>query len=126
VAFSTGGSILVVDDDPAIRETIVDILELEGYPVVGAADGAQALTQVEQALPWLILLDMRMPIMDGWAFSQVLKERHLRVPVVVMTAARDARPWAQQIGAEDYLAKPFDIDQLVSKVREHFAGRVAR
>jgi DNA-binding NtrC family response regulator len=59
---------------------------------------------------------MRMPIMDGRAFSQVLKERHLRVPVVVMTAARDARPWAHQIGAEDYPAKPFGIDQLIATV----------
>jgi CheY-like chemotaxis protein len=114
----TGEStILVVDDDPAIRQTLADVLEMDGYAVAQAANGAEALTRIEHAPPGLVLLDMRMPIMDGWTFARALRERGLRLPVIVMTAAQNARTWAREIEADDFLAKPFELDDLLSKVR---------
>jgi DNA-binding response OmpR family regulator len=111
------GRILVVDDDVAILEIVADVLEFEGYQVETATDGAQALEAVEQAPPRLVLLDMRMPHLDGWAFARILRERGIRLPILVMTAARDASSWAHEIGAEGYLAKPFDIGELLDAVR---------
>jgi DNA-binding response OmpR family regulator len=112
-----GDSILVVDDERDIREGVADFLRLEGYPVVGAENGVAALAAIERARPRLILLDMRMPGMDGWALGRALKERGLRIPVVVMTAARNARLWAREIDADDYLPKPFDLEELLRKVQ---------
>lgn len=108
--------ILVIDDDPSIRDTVVEILTFEGYPVVTAANGADGLRYTEQSAPALILLDMRMPIMDGWAFTDELRTRGATPPIVVMTAAQDARRWAQEIGATGHLAKPFDLHDLLDVV----------
>jgi CheY-like chemotaxis protein len=63
-----------------------------------------------------MLLDMRMPVLDGWGVFRALVERAIRVPVVVMTAAQDARRWADEVGAAAHLAKPFDIDDLFGVV----------
>jgi len=109
-------SILVVDDDVSIRSTVSEILDLEGYPVETAADGAEALRSVERSRPALVLLDMRMPILDGWGFARALRERGIRLPILVMTAAQNARTWAQEIGADGYVAKPFDLTDLLDAV----------
>jgi CheY-like chemotaxis protein len=110
--------ILVVDDDPGIRAVVADTLGYEGYPVKTAENGAQALPIVEREHPELVLLDMRMPVMDGWGFARALSERKLAVQVVVMTAAYSAQTWAEEIGARAYLAKPFDLDELLMTVEE--------
>jgi two-component system, chemotaxis family, chemotaxis protein CheY len=110
--------ILAVDDDPSIRTTVADILSAEGYRVITAANGVEALSIIEQVHPALILLDMRMPVMDGWAFARELAARRMTVPVVVMTAAQDARRWAQEIGAAAALAKPFDLLDLLDVVEK--------
>jgi len=112
----TGGAILVVDDDPSILATVQEILALEGYPVMAAANGAEALRSIEQARPALVLLDMRMPVLDGWGFADALKARGLAVPVLVMTAAQDARRWAAEIAADGYIAKPFGLLDLLRAV----------
>lgn len=112
-----GRPILVVDDDPAIRALVVEALTDDGYPVVQAADGFEALALVGSADPCLVLLDMRMPVMDGWAFARAYREQGgRRAPVVVMTAARDAHAWAAEIGADGALPKPFDLTELVEVV----------
>ena len=111
------GAILVVDDDEAILDIVSDVLRLEGYPVETALDGEAALEAVERNRPLLVLLDMRMPRLDGWGFARALRERGIRLPILVMTAARDAAGWADEIGAQGYLAKPFDVAQLVEAVR---------
>ena len=108
--------ILVIDDDPAILSTVSEILEFEGYPVETASNGADGLLSVERVQPRLILLDMRMPVMDGWGFARALRDRGIKLPILVMTAAQDARRWAQEIDAEGYLAKPFDLLDLLSAV----------
>ncbi len=108
--------ILVVDDDESVLSMATEVLESEGYSVRSAEDGAVALSLVEAEPPSLVLLDMRLPKVNGWEFARRLQERGVRVPVVVMTAAGDAERAARQIGAVDYLAKPFDISELLSKV----------
>jgi CheY-like chemotaxis protein len=109
--------ILVVDDEPDILDVVVMMLEVEGYETETARDGTEALTAIERERPSLVLLDMRMPRMDGWEFARTLAERGLDIPVVVMTAARDARRWADEIDADAYLGKPFQMDALIRTIR---------
>lgn len=108
--------ILVVDDEPDIRATVSAMLEIEGYSVVQATNGAEALAALEAGTPDLVLLDMRMPVLDGWGFASELRRRGYAVPIVVMTAARDASHWASEIAAAAFLAKPFGFDDLISAV----------
>jgi two-component system, chemotaxis family, chemotaxis protein CheY len=110
--------ILIVDDDPAILATVAEILHDEGYSVRTAANGMEGLAALEQQLPALVLLDMRMPVLDGWGFVQAMRERGLRMPFVVLTAAQDARRWAQEVGASGFLAKPFDLLELLAVVQQ--------
>jgi CheY-like chemotaxis protein len=110
--------ILVVDDERDIRSTVAEMLELEGYAVDEAANGADALDIVERRAPDVILLDMRMPILDGWGFAAELRRRGKQIPIVVMTAARDAARWADEIAANGALDKPFGFEDLMRAVRE--------
>ena len=116
-------SILVVDDDPSILRTVAEFLDMEGFPVETAANGVEALDAVERQAPSLVLLDMRMPVLDGWGFARTLQERGRTLPVLVMTAAQDTKRWAEEIGAAGYLAKPFDLLDLLSAV-EALCARV--
>jgi len=109
--------ILVVDDDPAILATVSEALDMEGFPVITASNGAEALAAVDRDQPSLVLLDMRMPVLDGWGFMRAIRERGLNLTVVVMTAAADARRWGREIGAQGVLAKPFELDELVKAVQ---------
>lgn len=113
--------ILIVDDDAAILETISDILSEEGYQVEHAAGGLQGLAMAEQLQPALILLDMRMPQIDGWQFAQALRANGMLTPIVVMTAAQDAARWAEEIAAAAVLAKPFDLADLLEIVERLYA-----
>jgi CheY-like chemotaxis protein len=110
--------ILVVDDERDIRSTVAEMLELEGYAVDEAANGADALEIVERRAPDVILLDMRMPVLDGWGFATELRRRGMQIPIVVMTAARDAARWADEIAAYGARAKPFAFEDLLRAVRE--------
>jgi CheY-like chemotaxis protein len=108
--------VLVVDDEANIRATVTAMLEIEGYSVGEAANGADALAAVERDPPDLILLDMRMPVLDGWGFASELRRRGHGIPLVVMTAARDASRWASEIAARAWLSKPFRYDDLIGAV----------
>lgn len=110
--------VLVVDDEPAIRATVAAMLESEGYAVIEATNGAEALAYLESESPDLVLLDMRMPVLDGWGFAAELRRRGHGVPIVVMTAARDAAHWASEIAASAFVAKPFGFDDLISAVEQ--------
>jgi two-component system, chemotaxis family, chemotaxis protein CheY len=114
--------ILVIDDDPDVLSTVVDILEFEGYRVERATNGAEGLKVLERTLPRLVLLDMRMPVLNGWDFARILKERGIQLPILVMTAAQDARRWAQEIGAEGYISKPFELPDLLAAVERFRAN----
>jgi two-component system, chemotaxis family, chemotaxis protein CheY len=108
--------ILVVEDDPFILETVTDVLQFEGYRVETAMNGLEGLAVIERVRPSLVLLDMRMPIMNGWDFARALMERGIRLPILVMTAAQDANRWASEIGADGYIAKPFHLTDLLDAV----------
>jgi CheY-like chemotaxis protein len=108
--------ILIVDDDPAILETVSDILSEEGYPVARTANSLEGLEMAERLAPALILLDMRMPQLDGWEFARRLRARGLATPIIVMTAAQDAGGWASEIDAAGVLSKPFDLLDLLHVV----------
>ena len=113
---ATGGPILVVEDDPEILSTVADILEFEGYEVECATNGAEALKILERVRPGLVLLDMRMPVLNGWEFARIVNERGIKLPILVMTAAQNARRWAEEIGAAGYVSKPFDIPDLIDAI----------
>ena len=110
--------VLVVDDDPGIRELIEELLTDEGYAVVAAANGAEAVQMVDKADPWLVLLDMRMPVLDGWGFVRELQSRPQLPPIIVLSAARSAEAWAAEVDAVGWLAKPFDLSDLLQLVEE--------
>lgn len=110
--------VLIVDDEADIRATVSAMLEIEGYTVAEAANGADALQAIEDHPPDVILLDMRMPVMDGWGFAAELRRRGHTTPIVVMTAARDAAHWAAEIAAAAFVAKPFGFDDLIAAVEQ--------
>jgi len=115
--------ILVIDDDEVLRSMIVEILTDEGYPVIGAADGAQGLKVALGSVLALILLDMRMPNMNGWEFVKAYREQSGRpVPIVVCTAASNASLWAEEVQADGFLAKPFGLEELLSTVHHFVSG----
>jgi two-component system chemotaxis response regulator CheY len=114
-----GCRVLVVDDDPNIRETVCELLDLEGYRTAQAEDGAQALALLDTYPARLILLDMRMPVMDGWTFARAAHAQGITTPIIVMTAAQDASAWAAEIQAQGVLAKPFELDDILHLVARH-------
>lgn len=109
--------ILVVDDDSAIRDSERQILADNGFRVVEARDGAEALRAIDVEQPALILLDVQMPGIDGPTFARELRARLRRVPLVVLTGVADPKREADRCNAEAYLRKPFDADELVRVVR---------
>lgn len=111
--------VLVVDDDVSILDTISSILTSEGYQVMAASGGREALAMMRSWHPTLVLLDMRMPVMDGWAVARAMREGGSMAQIVVMTAAESARRWADEIGAAGHLAKPFDLDELIECVERY-------
>ena len=111
--------VLVVDDDPGIRGVIQAALEMEGYTVVTASNGREALDCIAKAQPALVLLDLQMPVMTGWDLFSQLHAAQCPVPIVFMTAGFRAKAEAERCGADGYLSKPFDLDQLFQTV-EHF------
>lgn len=111
--------VLIVDDDPDMLELEADALVAKGYRVATARNGEEALQQVGSDGVQLILLDMRMPIMDGWTFARILRDRFGRsIPIIVVTAAEDSKLRADEIGAEADLGKPFDLSQLYRLVED--------
>jgi CheY-like chemotaxis protein len=114
----SGTRVLVVDDDDEIRGLLELVLEGEGYEVLIAPNGARALEVADRHRPDLILLDMRMPVMDGWAFAKTYREHPApHAPIVVMTAAPDAGQRAAEVQADGFVGKPFDLPELVSMVK---------
>ena len=112
--------VLVVDDDEAIRRMVAEALTVEGYKVHPAGGGREAIQLAKRERPHLILLDVRMPQVDGWQVLEELRATAGRqTPVVVMTAGFDAQDQALAGGAQGYLAKPFDLDDLISAVEAH-------
>lgn len=108
--------VLIVDDDPRFRRTLHLALNIRGYEVSGAAGGKEALDTIAAAAPDLIVLDWQMPEMDGIQTCRALREWS-EVPVIVISANRsNARDVALQAGANDYLSKPFSVNELLAHI----------
>ena len=111
--------ILVVDDDRAVREALERALELDGYEVELASDGAAAIAAIERRAPDAIVLDVMMPVIDGLELARRLRRQGDRTPILMLTA-RDAvgdRVEGLDAGADDYLVKPFALEELLARVR---------
>ncbi|MFI9271076.1 response regulator transcription factor [Kitasatospora sp. NPDC052896] len=116
---SNGQKVLVVDDDPEVRAAVEDGLAVEGYVVRGAPDGLAALTEVARWQPDAMVLDLLMPALDGLAVCRRLRALGDRIPILVLTA-RDSvsdRVDGLDAGADDYLVKPFALDELTARLR---------
>ena len=114
--------ILVVEDDQYLRQTIQSMLELEGYTVATAANGREAVERARRQRPSLVLLDWGLPIVSGPEVATAIHESYDRaVPIVLITADGRSAEKARQIGARDYLNKPFDLDDLVTVVQRVLA-----
>ena len=111
--------VLVVDDDENIREFVSLALRGDGHEVDVASNGAVALDVARSASPDVILLDMRMPVMDGWQFASAYRATpEPRARLVAMTATRDAARSGAEISADANLAKPFELDELLDLVEQ--------
>ncbi|MGV9410983.1 response regulator transcription factor [Nocardia sp. NPDC003693] len=111
--------VLVVDDEAAVRDALVRALDSEGYETRSAGDGGAALEQIARWLPEVVVLDVSMPFTDGLSTCRTLRARGDRTPILMLTA-RDAvadRIAGLDAGADDYLVKPFDLDELLARVR---------
>lgn len=110
--------ILVVDDDDLIRETVAEALELDGFDVDTARNGAEALDLVLKQPPNGIILDLMMPVMSGWQFLERCRADDLcsEVPIVVMSAYSKLPQEAATLGVKGCIAKPFDLDVLVGAI----------
>lgn len=114
--------ILIIEDDPAIRESLAEILVDEGYEVATAAGGFEALAYLQhRPLPRLILLDLMMGLMSGWEFRQRQRQdpRLAQIPTVVISAVSDLATHAQRLGTSSFLPKPVNIPALIEIVRRY-------
>lgn len=117
--------ILIIEDEPDLRETLKDLLEIEGFEAATAENGRAGLEKLrETGPPCLIVLDLMMPVMNGWQFLEMLKTQYpdtfAAVPVVVLSAAADLTAVAQQYGCQ-VMKKPARIAELLQLVRAHCA-----
>src|SRR6059058_505665 len=111
-------TILTADDDPQLLRLVMRNLQLEDYNVLVASDGKQALEQIETHQPDLVLLDVMMPKMDGFTVCQRVRE-FSAVPIIIVTARGQDQDKIRglDLGADDYLTKPFSVDELLARVR---------
>jgi DNA-binding response OmpR family regulator len=111
-------TVVAADDDPQLLRLVTRNLQLEGYDVIAVSDGQQALTQIEQQVPNLVLLDVMMPKMDGFTVCHRVRE-FSTVPIIIVTARGQDQDKVRglDLGADDYLTKPFSVDELLARVR---------
>ncbi len=113
--------VLVADDEPALRKLLKTNMELEGYDTLEASNGAEVLESVRRDNPDIILLDIMMPVMDGWEVLTELAanpDYSQKVILVSAKASDDAQLQGWELGADEYITKPFDLDSLLERVRE--------
>jgi two-component system phosphate regulon response regulator PhoB len=115
--------ILLVEDEPDLRQFVAWVLEAEGYTIIEAGDSTEGLILARQQMPNMILLDLRLPTNSGWTLLENIKKSPAtaRIPVVLFTASAEAsqRSKAQAMGAVDYLVKPVSANELKECCRRH-------
>ncbi len=111
-------TILLVEDDPTLSETLRYNLEREGYAVINAADGVVGLERARRDQPDMIILDVMLPRLDGFSVCRILRQES-EVPILILTARQDEidRIAGLELGADDYVAKPFSLGELLARVR---------
>ena len=111
--------VLLAEDDRAVRESLVRALGLEGYEVVAVTNGAQALEWLGEQVPDVVILDVSMPHVDGLTVCRVLRGEGNRIPILMLTARTETKDRVAGLdaGADDYLPKPFDLDELYARLR---------
>ena len=111
--------LLVVDDEPNIRDLLASSLRFAGFEVTTAADGNGALHGVDEAEPDLIVLDVMLPDMDGFTVARRLRERDITTPILFLTARDDMADKVQglTVGGDDYVTKPFGLEEVVARIR---------
>jgi CheY-like chemotaxis protein len=118
-----GGTVLVIEDDLDVRDVIAELLAAEGFIAVGASDGREGIEWLRSATvpPRVILLDLMMPVMDGWTFraAQLADPQLASIPVVVLSAASELGATALQLKVDDYLQKPLDVPRLLTAIERH-------
>jgi CheY-like chemotaxis protein len=110
------GTILIVDDNPTIREMLTEVLEDAGHAVVAAADGQEALELAQLAHPALVLLDLNIPVISGFAFGKAARERGLHAPILLVTADPRAAELVFDEHVVGVVPKPFDLDTVADTV----------
>jgi DNA-binding response OmpR family regulator len=112
-------SILVIDDDQRVRDTIAVLLEQDSFQVVQAGDGRTGLDRALTLKPDLILVDLRLPVMNGIDFCKQLRAANIQTPIIVLSAASDEvdKVLLLEIGADDYVVKPFGTRELLARIR---------
>lgn len=118
-------TILIADDEERIRRLVSDFLRRDGYTVLQAADGGQAMELIDQRLNTidLIILDVMMPVYDGWSVLRHIRAKNKEVPVMMLTARTEDTDevFGFDLGADDYITKPFSPSELVARVKAHMA-----
>jgi two-component system response regulator MprA len=119
MATAEAATVLVAEDDRAVRDSLARALQLEGYGVVAVANGAEALDAVRASRPDVLLLDVSMPMVDGLTVARVLRAEGDRLPILMLTARTETsdRVVGLDAGADDYLPKPYDLGELLARVR---------
>ena len=116
-------TVLVVDDDPGVLEVLELALSAEGYQVVLAHNGREALERAAAKRPNVMLVDLMMPIMDGWQFVRECRkiECYGQTPVIILSAARNVNEAARDLGVQAVVPKPFNLDDLLTLIASHAA-----
>ncbi len=119
---ATRHRVLIVDDEPQVRATIREALAYEGYDVTEASDGAAALAAMRDTPPDAVLLDLWMPVMDGWHFRREQLRSHPNVPVVVLSALDVSDARLKELRADAVIGKPFELDALYEAIARVISG----
>ena len=118
---TAGAKVLVVDDESEMTDSLTDCLKAQGYQTFTAKDGISAVNAARSEKPDIILLDLMLPLLDGFRILKLLKtdERYRGIPIVVITARANAEDWtlAMECGADGWLTKPVRMEELLEKVR---------
>ncbi|WP_022859277.1 response regulator transcription factor [Bifidobacterium magnum] len=116
---NTEASLVVVDDEPSIRELLVASLHFAGYEVAAAASGSEAIEVIEQTQPDLILLDVMLPDIDGFTVTRRIRQEGITAPVLFLTARDDTQDKVMglTVGGDDYVTKPFSLEEVVARIR---------
>ena len=124
---STGKTVLIVDDEQQLALAIKIRLQSKGFQVTTATDGQQALTLLEQEKPNLVILDVLMPVLDGYSCLREINRRFGRgaIPIIVLTARDRMKDLFELEGIEDYIIKPFDHEDLLLRIDRVFKRRAA-